>query len=106
MDEFVQRTRDIYNELLERLRELKPPDSMREQVDHMLDRLSDVAAFLPQLQKAVAANDQAKTSELVHQIGDSSAVASEIASDLGLTSCINAGNVAGPSASPTPTASF
>jgi hypothetical protein len=106
VDAFVRQTEDIYRGLLTQLRDLKPPDSMQERVNQMLTQLQAVATYLPQLQKAVAANDQGRTSELVTKIGQASVAASQIAADLGLNSCINAGNVAGPSTSPVPSPSL
>jgi hypothetical protein len=78
---------------------------MRSRVDRMLTELQAVATYLPQLQKAVAANDQPRTSDLVTKIEQASISASQLAAELGLDSCINAGNVAGPSVSPVPSPS-
>lgn len=102
---FVHQTQILYNDLLDRLGGLRPPTSLDTRVSQMLTELHKVAAYLPQLQKAVSANDQARTSDLVTKIGEASSNASQIASELGLQSCVNAGNVAGPSASVAPSPS-
>ncbi|MFN2594118.1 MAG: hypothetical protein ABR579_04430 [Actinomycetota bacterium] len=103
VDAFVKQTESLYQDLLTRLRDLKPPDSMRTKVAQMLAELQAVATYLPQLQKAVAANDQPRTSDLVTKIEEASATANRLAGELGLESCINAGNVG--AASPSPVAS-
>lgn len=101
VEAFVRQTEDVYNQLLDRLRELKPPDSLRGKVDRMLAQLQLVADYLPQLQKAVSANDQPRTSELVTKIEQASTNASSLATELDLQQCVN---VAGASATPAPTA--
>ena len=105
VEAFVRQTEDIYRGLLARLRQLKPPDSLHARVDQMLNQLQLVATYLPQLQKAVSANDQGKTSDLVAKIEQASTTASQLATELGLERCVNAGNVAGPSSSPSPSPS-
>jgi hypothetical protein len=91
IDTFVKKTHAILESLLEEFRKFEPPDSDRPTINRMLGDLQKASSYLPQLATAARDNDQQAIQDLVSKIQAVSNDASQIATDYGLTQCVNAG---------------